>query len=95
VVANPLFSNGKTRLIKIRHEMRRSERIEEHSGVRERRQKKSPQTFRLRANPIQEELEETGVIILLRNKFICFILVMTPIHKTNNTGNKKARKAYA
>ncbi|MGH8807681.1 MAG: hypothetical protein ACREX0_07375 [Noviherbaspirillum sp.] len=42
-------------------------------------QKKSPQTLRLRANPIQEELEETGRIVLRRNKCVCFIVVITDI----------------
>jgi len=49
-------------------------------------------------NPIQEELEETEKIIPRRNKCVLFILVMTYIQETNNTGRflqEKARKAVA
>jgi len=46
-------------------------------------QKKARRPFGCGRNPIQGELEETGRIILRRSKDVCFIVVMTGIHRVN------------
>jgi hypothetical protein len=47
------------------------------------RVKKSPRPCGCGLNPIQGELEETGVIIVRRIIFVFFIVVITDIHKNN------------
>ncbi|KRB87426.1 hypothetical protein [Noviherbaspirillum sp. Root189] len=45
--------------------------------------KKSPQTLRLRANPIQEELEETGAMVSSHRHAVCFLSVIADISPRN------------
>jgi hypothetical protein len=65
-------------------------RLIKHAQGAVREQKKARRPFGCGLNPIQGELEETGIIILLRNNFVLFIVVMSDIHQNNNLTQNKS-----